>query len=75
MAFLADLVASYHFEKAKANFYPTTYHGIYIYDVLVVLKGKKIAKEIKHLLEYFQKTVNIAAGNQYLQYTAEIWTT
>ena len=45
MAFLADLVASYHFEKAKANFYPTTYHGIYIYDVLVVLKGKNMPQD------------------------------
>ena len=40
-AFLADLVASYIFEKAKANFRLTIYHGIYKDDRLVVFKGKK----------------------------------
>ena len=73
--FLADLVASYLFEKSKANFHPITYHGIYIYDGLVVFKGKNIAREIKYWLEEFQKTVNKAAGNQHLQFTAEILTT
>ena len=47
MASLGNLVASYLFEKAKANFYPTIYHGIYIDDRLVVFKGKKSVKEIK----------------------------
>ena len=40
-AFLADLVASYLFKKAKAHFYLTIYHGIYRDDGLVVFKGKK----------------------------------
>ena len=71
---MADLVASYLFEKAKANFRPTIYHGIYRDDGLVVFKGKKKASEIKDWLEEFQKTVNTAAGNQHLQFTAEIWT-
>ena len=43
-AFFDDLVASYLFEKSKANFHPRTYHGIYRYDVLVVFKGKKNAR-------------------------------
>ena len=43
-AFLADLVASYLLEKAKAHFYPTIYHGIYRDDGLVVFKGKKSVK-------------------------------
>ena len=42
--FLANLVSSYLFEKSKANFHPTTYHGIYRYDGLVVFKGKKSAR-------------------------------
>ena len=42
-AFLDDLVASYLFEKAKANFRPKIYHGIYRYDGLVVFKDKKKA--------------------------------
>ena len=73
-AFLADLVASYLFEKFKLNFRLTIYHIIYIYDGLVVFKGKKKASEIKYWIEEFQKTVNTAAGNQHLQFTVEIWT-
>ena len=53
--FLADLVASYLFEKAKANFCPTIYHGIYRDDGLVLFKGKKKASEIKDWLEDFKK--------------------
>ena len=71
-AFLADLVASYLFEKAKLNFRPTIYHRIYQDDVLVVFKGKKKASEIKYWLENFQQPVNTAAGNQHLQFTTEI---
>ena len=54
-AFLADLVASYLFEKAKAHFHPTLYHGIYRDDGLVVFKGKKSVKEIKDWFYEFQK--------------------
>ena len=42
--FLADLVASYLFEKAKSRFHLTTYQGIYRYNILVVFKGRKSAK-------------------------------
>ena len=72
--FLVDLVASYLFEKAKANVRPTIYHGIYRDGGLVVFKGKKKASEIKDWLEYFQQTVNKSAGNQHLQSTAGICT-
>ena len=72
-AFLVDLVASYLFEKAKAHFHPTIYHCIYRDDGLVVFKGKKSVKVIKYWLDEFQKTVDKAAGNQHLQFTAEIW--
>ena len=40
-AFLADLVASYLFEKASPIFRPTIYHGIYLDDGLVVFKVNK----------------------------------
>ena len=73
--FLSNLVASYLFEKATANFQPTIYHGIYRDDGLVVFKGKNKASEIRDWIEDFQKTVNKAAVNQHLQFTAEIWTT
>ena len=61
--FLADLVASYLFEKSKANFRPTIYHGIYRDDGLLVFKGKRKASKIRDWLEEFQKKVNKAAGN------------
>ena len=73
-AFLADLVASYLFEKSKPFFRPTIYHGIYWNDGLVVFKGKNKASEIKDWLEEFQQTATTAAGNQHLKFTAEIWT-
>ena len=73
MAFLADLVASYLFEKAKAHFHLTIYHGISRDDGLVVFKGRKIVKEIKYWLDEFQQTVDKSAGNQHLQFTADIW--
>ena len=74
LAFLADLVTSYLFEKAKLNFCPKIYHGIYRDDGLVVFKVKKKSSEIKYWMEEFQKTVNTAAGNRHLQFTMEIWT-
>ena len=49
-AFLANLFASYLFEKATGNFNPTTYHGIYIDDGLVVFTGNISAKEVKYWL-------------------------
>ena len=73
-AFLADLVASYLFEKAKANSHLKTYHGIYIDNGLVVFRGNNNAREIKDWLEEFQQTVNKAARNQHLQFTADTWT-
>ena len=42
---------------------------------MVVFKGKKKAREIRNWIEEFQKAVIEAAGNQYLQFTVEIWTT
>ena len=70
---LAEIVASYLFEKAKPIFRPTIYHGINRDDGLVVFKGKKKASEIKYWLEEFQQTVNTAAGNQDLKFPAETW--
>ena len=69
-AFLADLFASYLFEKAKSNFLLTIYHGTYRDDGLVVFKGKKKASEIRYWIEDFQQTVNKEAGKQHLQFTA-----
>ena len=54
-AFLADLFASYLFEKASPIFRPTIYHGIYRYDGLVVFKGSKETSEIKTGSKSFSK--------------------
>ena len=54
-AFLADLVASYLFEKASPIFRPTIFHGIYRYDGLVVFKGKKKTSKIKNGWKVFSK--------------------
>ena len=40
----------------------------------MVFKVKKETSEIKDWLGKFQQTVNLAAGNQHLKFTAEIWT-
>ena len=73
-AFLADLVASYLFEKASSIFWPTIYHGIYQDEGLMVFKGKKETSDIKDWLEKFQQTMKLAAENQHLKFTAEICT-
>ena len=74
MAFLANLVASYLFENAKTLLNRITYHGIYQDYGMVVFKIKKRVQEIKNWLYEFQQTVDKAAGNQHLRFTAEIWT-
>ena len=73
MAFLADLVASYLFLKAKTLLNRTTYHGICQDDSMLVFKGKKIVQDIKNWLLGFNQTVDKAVGNQHLQFTAKIW--
>ena len=73
-AFLANLVASYLFEKATPIFRPKIYNGIYRDNGLVFFKGMKKASEIKDWPEKFQQTVNLAGGKQHLKLTAEIWT-
>ena len=49
-------------------------NGIYQDDGLVVFSGKKSVQENKDWLEEFQQIVKRTAGNQHLQFTAEIWT-
>ena len=73
MAFLSNLVVPYQFEKSKTLLNRTIYHIIYQYDNLVLFKGKKIIQEIKYWLVDFHQTVDKVAGNQHLQFTAEIW--
>ena len=71
--FLADLVASYLFEKCKNKFKGILWKGVYRDNVLLVFKGKKSLSEIKRWIEDFQSNVNKIAGNGYLQFTCKIW--
>ena len=50
LVFLAKLIESYLFEKAKTLMKRTTYHGIYKYGGLVVFKVKNRVQEINNLL-------------------------
>ena len=71
--FLADLVASYLFEKFSNKIKEVLWKGIYRDDGLLVFKGKKSLSDIKRWREDFQSRVNKIAGNEYLQFTCEIW--
>ena len=68
MAFHADLVASYLFEKARTLLNRTTSHGIYRNDGLIVFKGNNIVQD--EWLAVFQQTVENVEVNQHLQFTA-----
>ena len=74
-AFLADLVDSYFFEKAKYKFHLIKDHVINRDDGMVVFTGERNTKEVRDWLNEFQQTINESKGNQHLQFTAEIWTT
>ena len=56
----------------KDDYLRTTYHGIYWDDGLVVFKVNKSVQEIYKNLAEFQKTLDKSAGNQHLQFTAEM---
>ena len=56
-AFLADLVASYLFEKCNNQFKEVLWKGIYRDDGLLVFKGKKSLSNIKRWREDFQGRV------------------
>ena len=73
MDFLADLVASYLFEKCNNQFKEVLWKGIYRDDGLSAFKGKESISEIKRWREDFQIRVNKIAGNDYLQLTCKIW--
>ena len=47
--------------------------GIYRYYGLVMFTENISTKEVKYWLNKFKKIVNKAAGNELLQFTAEIW--
>ena len=60
--------------QIQQNTMQISLYSIYKDDGLVVFNGKKRVKEIKNWSEEFQKTVNRSAGNQHLQFNAEICT-
>ena len=72
-AFLADLVTSYLFEKCYNQFKEVLRKGIYRDNGFLLFKGKKSLSEIKIWREDFQVRVNKIAGNEYLQFTFDLW--
>ena len=50
------------------------YRGIYRDDGIAVITGQHARSSIKQWLDDFQKEVDELAGNDFLQFTAEIWT-
>eukprot|EP00957_Ditylum_brightwellii_P124605 9497054-Ditylum_brightwellii.AAC.1 len=73
LAFLADLVALFVFEKTVVCFKSTLLQGIYQDDGLVVFEGKQTRREIALWLKGFQAKVNKLADGNYLQFTTELW--
>eukprot|EP00957_Ditylum_brightwellii_P001744 134325-Ditylum_brightwellii.AAC.1 len=72
-AFLADIVASYVFEKIKECFIESLYRGIYRDDELVAFVGERTKCYIQRWLGKYQSLVNELAGGNYLHFTTELW--
>ena len=72
-AFLADLVASYLFEKTKRHFAYAIYNGIYRDDGFLILNGKRNKSEMIDWLKDFQATIDALTRGDYFKFTATIW--
>ena len=72
-AFLADLVASYLFEKSQRHFAYAIYNGIYRDDGFLVLSGKRNKEQMKTWLDDFQETINALTRGKYFQFTGTLW--
>ena len=68
-----DLVASSLFEEYNNQFKEVIWKGIYREDGLLVFEGKKSLSEIKRRRDDFQSAANKLSGNEYLQFTCELW--
>ena len=64
------MVVSYLFDKVNTLLNRTTFHNICRDDGMVLLKVNNSVQEIKYWLAGFQQTVDKAAVNQHLQFTA-----
>ena len=72
-AWLADLVGAYILDKTQQHFTETSYHGLYRDDGFATFNGKWDYDMIVEWRDEFQKSVNILAGGDYLQFTCSIW--
>ena len=70
---LADLIASFIFEKAQQQFEDTHFFGIYRDDGLAAFKGRKETSELTEWLQNFQSQVNIITQSEDVQFTMVIW--
>ena len=73
-AFLADLEATYIFEKLHHLLEQhVRFIGTYHDDIIIVFQGNRSNKWLKNWLSIFQKEVNQLLGNVDIQFTMEIW--
>ena len=73
---LANLVMAFLLEQpmTNAHFDDTHFAGIYRDDGIIIFKQEYKVKEVETWLTSFQNAINYFARNDYLQFTAEIWT-
>jgi len=72
-AWLADLVAACILDNTEQHFQDAAFSGIHRGDGIAVHKGDWEKGKVVQWPEDFQQSVNEAAGNDFLQFTASVW--
>jgi hypothetical protein len=73
-AWLADLAIAFILDNVDQSlFEQTDYFGIYRDDGIAIYNNIKSQTDIQKWLQAFQNEVNRIAGNEFLQFTAEVW--
>ena len=76
LVFLANLAVAFLFKVCDREyevFKEMHFKGIYHDNRLAVIEGQKLRSDINHWLGNFQSTINKIAGNDFLKFTACIW--
>jgi hypothetical protein len=73
-AFLANLEASYIFDKLKHIWeWHVRFLGTYPDDEIIIFNGQKMNKWLLNWLKIFQREVDRLLGTSDIQFTMEIW--
>eukprot|EP00957_Ditylum_brightwellii_P112524 8578278-Ditylum_brightwellii.AAC.1 len=72
-AFCADISATYTYDMCDKIFAKLRYTGLYQDDGLAIFEGKKTRRQTITWLCDFQLHVNEVVGRDFLQFTAELW--